>query len=98
MATGSLCQWISGEKTVRPQAASEEVARWQFEVAGYRDGLAIGAAVSLFMFRLTPFAPAPVRTTPLTSLPGQERYPSFSPDGNQIAFAWDGENGDNQDI
>ena len=39
-----------------------------------------------------------MRTSPLTSLPGQERYPSFSPDGNQIAFAWDGENGDNQDI
>ena len=39
-----------------------------------------------------------MRTSPLTSLPGQERYPSFSPDGNQVAFAWDGENGDNQDI
>jgi Tol biopolymer transport system component/DNA-binding winged helix-turn-helix (wHTH) protein len=60
--------------------------------------LAIGAAVSLYVFWLRPFSPAPVRTTPLTSLPGQERYPSFSPDGNQIAFAWDGENGDNQDI
>jgi Tol biopolymer transport system component/DNA-binding winged helix-turn-helix (wHTH) protein len=60
--------------------------------------LAIGAAVSLYVFWLRPFSPAPVRTTPLTSLPGQERYPSFSPDGNQIAFAWDGENGHNQDI
>ncbi len=39
-----------------------------------------------------------MRTSPLTSLPGQERYPSFSPDGNQVAFAWDGGNGDNQDI
>jgi Tol biopolymer transport system component len=32
------------------------------------------------------------------SLPGQERDPSFSPDGNQIVFVWDGENGDNEDI
>jgi Tol biopolymer transport system component len=40
----------------------------------------------------------PLLTMPLTSLPGQERHPSFSPDGNQITFAWDGENGDNQDI
>ena len=60
--------------------------------------LAIGAAVSLYVFRLRPFSRPPMRTTPLTSLPGQERYPSFSPDGNQIAFAWDGGNGDNQDI
>ena len=60
--------------------------------------LAMAAAVSLYVFRLRPFPGVPMRTSPLTSLPGQERYPSFSPDGNQIAFAWDGGNGDNQDI
>ena len=60
--------------------------------------LAIGAAVSLYVFWLRPLSRPPMRATPLTSLPGQERYPSFSPDGNQIAFAWDGGNGDNQDI
>ena len=27
----------------------------------------------------------------MTALPGQEISPSFSPDGNQVAFAWDGE-------
>jgi eukaryotic-like serine/threonine-protein kinase len=27
---------------------------------------------------------------PLTSYPGAELYPSFSPDGNEIAFAWNG--------
>jgi Tol biopolymer transport system component/DNA-binding winged helix-turn-helix (wHTH) protein len=60
--------------------------------------LAMGAAVSLYVFWLRPVSRPPMRATPLTSLPGQERYPSFSPDGNQIAFAWDGANGDNQDI
>jgi eukaryotic-like serine/threonine-protein kinase len=39
----------------------------------------------------------PMRTVPLTTLPGLERSPSFSPDGNQIAFSWDGDNG-NEDI
>jgi Tol biopolymer transport system component/DNA-binding winged helix-turn-helix (wHTH) protein len=29
---------------------------------------------------------------PLTSLPGRERSPTFSPDGSQVAFLWDGEN------
>lgn len=29
---------------------------------------------------------------PLTSLPGNVMSPTFSPDGSQVAFAWDGEN------
>ena len=42
--------------------------------------------------------PAPLRPVPLTSDPGSERHPTFSPDGNQVAFDWDGENRDNTDI
>ncbi len=41
---------------------------------------------------------APPRVVQLTSYPGSERFPSFSPDGNQVAFSWDGERGDNSDI
>ena len=33
-----------------------------------------------------------LRTVPLTSLPGNLASPSFSPDGSQVAFSWDGEN------
>jgi len=40
----------------------------------------------------------PVRAVPLLSLPGVTRSPSFSPDGNQIAFGWTGPAGNNQDI
>jgi Tol biopolymer transport system component len=35
---------------------------------------------------------------PLTSYSGEERQPSFSPDGNQVAFSWNGEKQDNFDI
>jgi DNA-binding winged helix-turn-helix (wHTH) protein/WD40 repeat protein len=35
---------------------------------------------------------------PLTSYPGLELHPSFSPDGSQVAFTWDGERRDNLDI
>jgi len=38
------------------------------------------------------------RLVPLTSLRGEEMNPTFSPDGGQFAFAWNGEKGDNADI
>ena len=40
----------------------------------------------------------PPRVVRLTSMRGSERYPTFSPDGSQVAFAWDGEKSDNWDI
>jgi len=40
----------------------------------------------------------PLTVVPLTSYPGNELSPSFSPDGAQVAFAWDGEKQDNWDI
>jgi Tol biopolymer transport system component len=43
-------------------------------------------------------AATPVRTRPFTTFPGSEDQAAFSPDGKQIAFAWSGERGDNQDI
>jgi len=42
-----------------------------------------------------PPLPSPV---PLTSYPGIELSPTFSPDGTQVAFSWDGESQDNFDI
>ncbi len=39
-----------------------------------------------------------METVPITSFPGIERSPSFSPDGSQIAFTWNGENRDKRDI
>ena len=45
-------------------------------------------------------SPSSTATTvlPFTTFPGRELQPAFSPDGNQIAFAWNGEKGDNFDI
>jgi serine/threonine protein kinase len=36
-----------------------------------------------------------LHAVPLTSYLGSQDWPSFSPDGNQVAFAWDGEKEDN---
>jgi eukaryotic-like serine/threonine-protein kinase len=40
----------------------------------------------------------PQTIVPLTTYPGWELYPSFSPDGNQVAFSWDGGELNNVDI
>ena len=42
--------------------------------------------------------PADLTATMLTSYSGIETQPSFSPDGTKVAFVWDGDKGDNQDI
>ncbi|HYL34303.1 MAG TPA: winged helix-turn-helix domain-containing protein [Bryobacteraceae bacterium] len=39
-----------------------------------------------------------LRASPLTTYLGTQDWPSLSPDGSQVAFAWDGEKQDNFDI
>jgi eukaryotic-like serine/threonine-protein kinase len=57
------------------------------------------AAAGLWIVRSNKELPeAPLVAVPLTSYPGSELAPSFSPDGTQVAFAWDGEKQDNFDI
>ena len=46
----------------------------------------------------TPESTEPLRAVALTTFPGAELYPSFSPDGNHVAFTWDGPKQDNTDI
>jgi eukaryotic-like serine/threonine-protein kinase len=56
-------------------------------------------AVAVWFYRSSIKVPeAPLTVVPLTSYPGSESEPSFSPDGNQVAFSWDGEKQDNFDI
>lgn len=39
-----------------------------------------------------------VQIVPITSLPGAETQPYFSPDGKKLVYVWSGENGENSDI
>ena len=59
-------------------------------------GLALAAIVWMLK---TPGKPsAPQTIVPLTAYTGSELFPTFSPDGSQVAFSWDGEKEDNFDI
>jgi Tol biopolymer transport system component/tRNA A-37 threonylcarbamoyl transferase component Bud32 len=59
---------------------------------------ALAAAGGWYVLRTRTAPVAPPRSVPLTSYPGSQLHPSFSPDGSQIAFAWNGEKRDNWDI
>jgi Tol biopolymer transport system component len=59
----------------------------------------VAVAVAAWLFRGTAREPAAApEVVPLTSYAGIEQSPSFSPDGNQVAFSWSGEKQDNFDI
>ena len=66
--------------------------------------LATAAVVAVLAFvgwresKSQPEAATDLRPVPITSDPGMEDNPSFSPDGEQVAFTWDGEKQDNFDI
>ena len=73
---------------------------------GWKIGITVGSVILLIASGLLFFPiarhwlfslfthqsqPQPLEAVPLTALPGQEISPSFSPDGSQVAFGWDGE-------
>jgi len=61
--------------------------------------IVVAMAVAVWLFRGTAQKPgAPLEVIPLTSYEGSEQSPSFSPDGNQVVFSWNGEKQDNFDI
>jgi hypothetical protein len=59
----------------------------------------VAAIVAAWLFRGTDKKPAAAPgVVPLTTYAGSERSPSFSPDGNQVVFSWNGDKQDNADI
>jgi DNA-binding winged helix-turn-helix (wHTH) protein len=59
----------------------------------------VSLAIGWYVSRSRPTSiPPPSSPIPLTSYPGTELSPTFSPDGSQVAFSWDGEHQDNFDI
>lgn len=83
-----------GPTPVPPPAASEKVHRaapWRWLFALLIVALVILAAISGYLLRpRSRTQPDKLTVAPFTTFPGFEIGPSFSPDGDQIVFAWFG--------
>jgi Tol biopolymer transport system component/DNA-binding winged helix-turn-helix (wHTH) protein len=84
-----------GPTAVPPVSASAgrlRVAHWQWRFAPFAVGLLLLlASIGSYLLGRRPQVPPDKLTiTPFTTFPGFEIGPSFSPDGNQIVFAWFG--------
>jgi len=62
--------------------------RWRWLSLAVALLLGIGLSAGVLRFVLSSSKPSapPLKSVPLTALPGDESEPSFSPDGNQVAF------------
>jgi serine/threonine protein kinase len=58
----------------------------------------LAAAGAAWQWEVPWSQPAPMKIEQLTSYPGSEMQPGFSPDGQHVAFSWNGEKEDNFDI
>ncbi len=84
-------------REARSQGSSGRRRRW-LPLAGAAT-FAVVATVAFVIWRSRPaMAPATPKVIQLTSYPGSELTPSFSPDGTHVAFAWNGEKRNNFDI
>jgi Tol biopolymer transport system component/predicted Ser/Thr protein kinase len=93
-----LDEVAAGLDIARVQSPGKKVRR---RAAWLLAGAALLGLAALLGWRLTrgpKRPPAPPRLVQLTSYVGRELCPTFSPDGTQVAFAWNGDRQDNWDI
>ncbi len=89
----------AAHSSVSAVAQPHEVKRKIWPLIAVGGGLVVVLAAGFFYFSTTAKHPqSALKIVPFTSSPGQKSTPVFSPDGNEIAYAWGGEKDDNSDI
>ena len=99
--SGSRTEMAAPDSGEQIEAAKPRGRRWL--IAGTLAALAMAVIGGTLYWRLRQPGPsggtnAPVVVRPLTMLPGAVTTPAFSPDGNMVAFSWNGPAEDNRDI
>jgi serine/threonine protein kinase len=84
----------------RPAVSSSESegARSSWPLAAVAALIVVGTFTTRELWHGDKPTPTTFDVLPVTSYPGRETNPSFSPDGSQIAFSWNGEKGENSAI
>ena len=72
--------------------------RWWSWAVALLAAIGLGGGILWFVRSPARVSEATQTAVPLTTYTGFQGQPSFSPDGNQVAFTWDGEKQDNLDI
>ena len=85
----------SGKLTGSVPVAHPRKRTWLWIVAA---GLVVTTTLGVWQFKRSPTPVLQQKVVPVTTYPGIQAAPCFSPDGSQVAFNWGGENGDNWDI
>ena len=94
----TVLDWCQSQTTTSVTVPARSSRRLGVLLAGGALLLAVLLAAGWLLLKYAGRQSPSPRLVQLTSYPGSELYPSFSPDGNQVAFTGDSENGDNQDI
>jgi len=89
----------SGRLLVPQRALGRRPRRNQIWLAGLVAVFLLVALLVVWFVRPAPKSrEVDLTAVPLTSYPGTEDFPTFSPDGSQVAFMWNGANQNNFDI
>jgi predicted Ser/Thr protein kinase len=90
---------ISGSITVAVTPVAARRPRVPLRLVAIATAILLAAGAGLWFGRAhRPVRELPATAVPLTSYAGHVSDPAFSPDGNQVAFSWDGDRQDNVDI
>ena len=97
LMAGDIERYLEGRSVLaRPDSLINKgrtfVQRHRTSVFAAASLLVIGILISAHFLARSP-ATAQMVVMPITSFPGTEGSPSFSPDGRELGFSWDGDNG-----